>query len=170
MRFSRALVVVGLVVVALTVRSSAQTPGSRRFVVGEVLVKFRPGVNANARADAHRVARGVGARRGRAHTGSARARIGGRGTRARSRVISAIPTSSSPNRTTSAAFPNRSRMATVPKSCPATTTSTSSGRLDNTGQGFYCIPLFPGWSVSRERYTRRRHRCPGSMGRLRGQL
>ena len=58
-RVSVAVIAITLVVVALTVRSSAQTPGSRRFVVGEVLVKFRPGVNANARADAHRVARGL---------------------------------------------------------------------------------------------------------------
>src|SRR4030095_1815889 len=58
-RVSVAVIAITLVVVALTVRSSAQTPGSRRFVVGEVLVKFRPGINANARADAHRVARGL---------------------------------------------------------------------------------------------------------------
>ena len=47
MRVSVAVIAITLVVVAMTVRSSAQTPGSRRFVVGEVLVKFRPGVNAN---------------------------------------------------------------------------------------------------------------------------
>ena len=58
-RLSVAAVAITLVVVALTVRSSAQTPGPRRFVAGEVLVKFRPGVNANAQADAHRVARGL---------------------------------------------------------------------------------------------------------------
>ena len=57
-----------------------------------------------------------------------------------SRGTSATRTSSTPNRTSSAAFPNRSRTATALKSCPATTTSTSSGRLDNTGQAFYCIP------------------------------
>src|SRR6185436_1267711 len=60
-RVSVVVIAITLVIVALTVRSSAQTPGPRRFVVGEVLVKFRPGVNANARAQAHRVARGVAA-------------------------------------------------------------------------------------------------------------
>jgi hypothetical protein len=59
-RICVAVVVITLVVVALTIRSSAQAPAARRFVVGDVLVKFRPGINANARADAHRVARGLG--------------------------------------------------------------------------------------------------------------
>jgi subtilisin family serine protease/subtilase family serine protease len=49
-----------ILVVALSVRSSAQAPpAARPLVGGEVLVKFRPGSNANARADAHRVAGGV---------------------------------------------------------------------------------------------------------------
>ena len=60
-RVSVVVITITLVIVALTVRSSAQTPGPRRFVVGEVLVKFRPGVNANAQAQAHRVARGLAA-------------------------------------------------------------------------------------------------------------
>ena len=77
-RVSVAVIAITLVVVALTVRSSAQTPGSRRFVAGEVLVKFRPGVNANARADAHTRRTRVGARRDRAHAGPPRARTGGR--------------------------------------------------------------------------------------------
>ena len=56
MRFSKALVAISLVVGALTVRSAAQTATPGPFVAGEILVKFKPGVNANARADAHRVA------------------------------------------------------------------------------------------------------------------
>src|SRR5262245_31144225 len=36
-------------------RSSAQSPGANGpFVAGEIIVKFRPGVNASAQADAHR--------------------------------------------------------------------------------------------------------------------
>jgi subtilisin family serine protease/subtilase family serine protease len=58
-RLGIAVIAVSLFVVAMSVRSSAQGPGPRRFVAGEVLVKFRPDVNANARADAHRVGGGV---------------------------------------------------------------------------------------------------------------
>jgi subtilase family serine protease len=56
---SKAFAAVTLVVVALTVRASAQTVGAGPFVAGEILVKFTPGVNADARADAHRVAAGT---------------------------------------------------------------------------------------------------------------
>ena len=55
MRVSKALVAISLVVGALTVRSAAQTVTPVPFVTGDVLVTFKPGVNANARADAHRV-------------------------------------------------------------------------------------------------------------------
>ena len=58
-RFSIVVIALSLVVVALSVRSSAQSPAARRFVAGEVLVKFSPGANANARAEAHRVAGGL---------------------------------------------------------------------------------------------------------------
>jgi subtilisin family serine protease/subtilase family serine protease len=53
-RISKALVAISLVVGALTVRSAAQTVTPVPFAAGDVLVKFKPGVNANARADAHR--------------------------------------------------------------------------------------------------------------------
>ena len=55
MRVSKALVAISLAVGALTVRSAAQTVPPVPFVAGDVLVKFRPGVSANARADRHRV-------------------------------------------------------------------------------------------------------------------
>lgn len=54
MRLSNALLAVTLVVFALTVRASAQTGNAGSFVAGEIIVKFRPGANANAKADAHR--------------------------------------------------------------------------------------------------------------------
>lgn len=50
------LVAVTLLVVVLNARPSGQTVSAGPFVAGEILVKFRPGVNASARADAHRVA------------------------------------------------------------------------------------------------------------------
>ncbi len=44
-----------LVAVVFIMRSSAQTPAANgTFVAGEIIVKFRPGVNASAKADAHR--------------------------------------------------------------------------------------------------------------------
>jgi thermitase len=58
MRFSKALVVLALVAFTFTVRASAQTAAAGSFVSAEILVKFRPGVTASAKADAHRVAGG----------------------------------------------------------------------------------------------------------------
>jgi thermitase len=62
MKLSKALVAVTLVVSAFTARSSAQTRSAEPFVAGEILVTFRPGVAANAKADAHRQARGAPSR------------------------------------------------------------------------------------------------------------
>jgi thermitase len=59
MRFSKTLVAVTLVVFAFSARASAQTVSASPFVPGEILVKFRPGVTANAKADTHRVAGGT---------------------------------------------------------------------------------------------------------------
>ena len=59
MRFSRALVAATLAVSTVSVHSSAQTPNTGRSVSGEILVKFRPGTAASARADVHRQARGT---------------------------------------------------------------------------------------------------------------
>ena len=55
MRFSKTVVAVILLVFAFTVRSSAQTAS----VAGEILVKFAPGADASARADAHRQSQGT---------------------------------------------------------------------------------------------------------------
>ena len=58
LRLTKALAVAtALIVAALTVRSTAQSPGP--FVAGEIIVKFRPGADANAKADAHRNGRGA---------------------------------------------------------------------------------------------------------------
>jgi thermitase len=59
MRLSRALVVITLVVFAFSARASAQAVSANPFVPGEILVKFRPGVTANAKADIHREAGGT---------------------------------------------------------------------------------------------------------------
>jgi thermitase len=59
MRFSRALVAATLAVSIVSVHFSAQTVSKGHFVSGEILVKFRPGTPASARADVHRQVRGV---------------------------------------------------------------------------------------------------------------
>ena len=49
-----------LVASVFIMRSSAQTPAANgRFVAGEIIVKFRPGVNGKAKGDAHRQGGGV---------------------------------------------------------------------------------------------------------------
>ena len=59
MRFKRAIVASALVAFAFTVRPSAQTPAAGNIVSGEVLVKFRPGTNENAKANSHRASGGT---------------------------------------------------------------------------------------------------------------
>ena len=55
MRVRTLFVVLVLVATVFIMRSSAQTPAANgTFVAGEIIVKFRPGVNASAKADAHR--------------------------------------------------------------------------------------------------------------------
>jgi thermitase len=58
MRLIRALAAMSLVALALSAHPSAQAPASNRAVGAQILVKFRPGTPANAKADAHRVAGG----------------------------------------------------------------------------------------------------------------
>jgi thermitase len=59
MRFARVLVAATLALSTVPVRSSAQAVSTGRFVSGEILMKFRPGIPANTRADVHRQARGA---------------------------------------------------------------------------------------------------------------
>ena len=58
MRLRNTLVAVAAMIVAFADAPSAQTAGAGRFVAGEIVVKFRPGAAAAARADAHRLAGG----------------------------------------------------------------------------------------------------------------
>jgi thermitase len=59
MHLGRVLAAAILVVSAVSVRFSAQTPNTASFVAGEILVKFRPGTPASARAEAHKQAQGI---------------------------------------------------------------------------------------------------------------
>jgi subtilisin family serine protease/subtilase family serine protease len=142
-RASVAVIAITLVIVALTVRSSAQTPGSRRFVVGEVLVKFRPGINANARADAHRVARGL------ALDEVARTRV----QRVRVSAGEELETIARYQRNPNVLLAEPNYVRSIPEPLahgdgsevvPGDYYFTEQWALDNTGQGFYCIPFFPG--------------------------
>jgi hypothetical protein len=54
----RAAVVLALVTLVFTARSSAQNGAGSNFVTGQILVKFRPGIAASVQADAHRQAGG----------------------------------------------------------------------------------------------------------------
>jgi len=58
MRLIRALAVSSLLALALSAQPSAQVSSSNRVVAAQVLVKFRPGTTAAAKADAHRAAGG----------------------------------------------------------------------------------------------------------------
>ena len=58
MRLRHTLVAVTVIIVAFAEYSAGQSAGTRRFVAGEILVKFRPGSAAAAQADTHRVAGG----------------------------------------------------------------------------------------------------------------
>jgi len=142
-RVSVAVIAITLAVVALTVRSSAQTPGSRRFVVGEVLVKFRPGINANARADAHRVARGL------ALDEVARTRV----QRVRVSAGEELETIARYQRNPNVILAEPNYVRSIPEPLahgdgsevvPGDYYFTEQWALDNTAQGFYCVPFFPG--------------------------
>ena len=140
MRLGVAAIAIALVVVTLTVRSSAQTPGPRRFVAGEVLVKFRPGANANAQADAHRVARGL------AIGEVARTRVQRVRVPAGEELDAVARYLRNPN--VVLAEPNHIRSIPAPLAhgdgtevVPGDFYFHEQWALDNTGQGFYCVPF-----------------------------
>ena len=137
-RFIRTLATVGLVAGVFIVRSSAQTVAEGPFVAGDVLVKFRPGINANAKADAHRTSGGTplvevprsGVHRVRVTPGQERAAVAGY--RRNPNVLYAEP----------------NYVRTIPRPIAHETGAVVPGDyhfaeqwgLDNTGQEFYCIP------------------------------
>ena len=139
----RAVVAVTLVVVALTVRSSAQTVTAGPFVAGEILVKFKPGVNAGARADAHMVA-GATPQIDVQRTGVQRVRV-------QARAESAAIAQYRRNPNVLYAEPNFIRSIPMPSAHPAGSEVVPGDHyfdeqwgFDNTGQSFYCIPWISG--------------------------
>jgi len=137
----RALVLVILIGVAMTARSSAQSANAGRFVTGEVLVKFRPGAAADARAGAHRAAGGTLVNE------ITRTRV--QRVRVRAGEEAAVIARYQRNPNVLYAEPNFIRSipaATEPSSAPVTLPGDShfdeQWGMNNTGQSFYCI--FPG--------------------------
>ena len=164
-RLSKSLVVISLIGGALTVRSAAQTVAPPvRYVAGDVLVKFKPGVSANARADAHRVLGATplveiprtGVHRVRVPAGDESAAI------ARYRR----------NPNVLYAEPNFIRRISAP-SAQAAGSEVVPGdyhfheqwALHNTGQAFYCIPWISRRAVPIQRHARRRYRRARKRGR-----
>ena len=127
MRPNKALAALTLLVAAaLTVRSSAQTMNAGPFVAGEILVTFRPGANANARADAHRTA-GAAQLAEIPRTGVHRVRVPAQTGIGSDCALPAQPERPTRSRTSSAACQaHRPRRAA--RWCPATITLASSGR------------------------------------------
>src|SRR4051812_7730800 len=143
MRLSKALVTILLVLVAFNARPSAQTPRRGRFVAGEILVKFRPGANASAKADAHRQGGGsplneiarTGVQRVAVPAGAESAAI------ARYRQNPNV-LYSEPNFIRSVPAP--SALAPAAPVVPGDHNFKEQWALHNTGQEFYCIPWVGG--------------------------
>jgi thermitase len=143
MRFIAAVSLVVLVLVAAVTPLRGQAPAASPFVEGQLLVTFRPGVNAAARADAHRQAGGavlaqvarsgvqlVGVTRGDERAAAARYR-------------------GNPN--VQSAEPNYVRSVPEPTAHDAGTEVVPGDlgfdeqwALHNTGQLFYCFPWIDG--------------------------
>jgi thermitase len=142
-RLTKALVCIILVVGALTVRSSAQPPGPGRFVAGDILVKFRPGANANERAEAHRAARAApfvqiprtGVQRVRVPQGDESAAIA---------RYQRNPNVLYAERNFIRSIPRPSAHAGGSEVVPGDYYFDEQWALHNTGQVFYCIPWISG--------------------------
>ena len=143
MRLGSGLAAATLVVLVVTLRSFAQTGPADPFVAGEILIKFRPGSNASARANAHRVAGGT-LRAEIARTGLHRAAVP-----AGSESAAIARYQRNPN--VLYAEPNFIRSVPTPVShtpgsevVPGDYYFDEQWALHNTGQEFYCIPWISG--------------------------
>ena len=143
MRLSKALITVVLLVVAFDARPSAQPPRRGRFVDGEILVKFRPGANASAKADAHR--QGGGSPLSEImRTGVQRIAVPRGGEAAAMARYRQNPNVlySEPNFIRSVPAPNA--LAPAAPVVPGDHNFKEQWALHNTGQEFYCIPWIGG--------------------------
>jgi thermitase len=142
MRRSKGLLAVALLVVAFTARSSAQAGQAGRFVPGEILVKFRPGVTADAKADAHRLAGGT-PRSEIARTGVQLVSVPAGDQSAAMVRYERNPNVlyAEPNFIRSVPTPTATLVPTV---VPGDYYFDEQWALHNTGQQFYCIPWIIG--------------------------
>jgi subtilisin family serine protease/subtilase family serine protease len=137
-RLRKALVAIGLILGTFGVHSAAQAPAQGAFVAGDILVKFQPGANANARADAHRVAGGAAAVE-IARTGVQRVRVPA------GQELEAI---AQYQRNPNVLYAERNFIRSIPKPLahgegalvPGDYYFDEQWALDNTGQAFYCLP------------------------------
>lgn len=140
---NRAVLAATLVGVVLTGRGVAQNPNARPFAEGEVLVKFRSGVDGNGRAAAHRSAvaallaenRRTGVQRVRVRPGDESAAV--------ARYL----------RNPNVAFAEPNLVRRIPdvvshgagsSALPADHNFAQQWGLHNTGQSFYCLPWITG--------------------------
>jgi subtilase family serine protease len=141
-RIHIALVTLVLTAFALTDRPLAQGPERVRFVAGEILVKFKSGVAADARAETHRAVGGlsdVEIQRTRLH----RIRVPARLQDAALALLRRHPDVlfAEPNFVRRIPLPIAQGGGTV---TPGDHRFTEQWALNNTGQGFYCFPWFGG--------------------------
>src|SRR5262245_41105784 len=142
LRQLRVVVRVLLVVLVFSVSASAQPPNRGRFISGEILVKFKPGAAAAAKAEANRVAGGVSALEIR-RSGLQRIRV-----RAGQEAAAIARYLRNPN----VEYAELNYVRTIPTpvvaasggspALPDDASFNEQWALHNTGQGFYCIPWF----------------------------
>lgn len=139
----RALVLVILIGIAMTVRSSAQTTAAGRFVVGEVLVKFRPGAAADARAGAHRAA-GATLLSEITRTRVQRVRVPAGDEAAVIARYQRNPNVLYAELNFIRSIPSATEPTSAPVTLPGDSHFGEQWGMNNTGQSFYCIPWFGG--------------------------
>ncbi len=139
MRLFKVVLRVLLVLLAFSVSAPAQPPNRGRFVSGEILVKFKPGAAASAKAEANRVAGGLAAAEIR-RSGLQRVRVpAGQEAAAIARY----------QRNPNVQYAELNYVRTIPTplaapggspAVPDDASFNEQWALHNTGQGFYCIP------------------------------
>jgi subtilisin family serine protease/subtilase family serine protease len=141
LRLFKVVLRVLLVVLVFSVSAWAQSPNRGRFVSGEILVKFKPGAAASAKAEANRVAGGLAAAEIR-RSGLQRVRV-----RAGQEAAAIARYQRNPN----VQYAELNYIRTIPTplaasggspAVPADANFNEQWALHNTGQGFYCIPWF----------------------------
>jgi thermitase len=143
MRFITAVSLAVVVLVSGVTPVRGQAPAAQPFVEGELLVKFRPGTNASARADAHRQAGGAVLQDG-APLDLQRVRVARGNEQAAVARYRGNPNvqSAEPNYIRSVPEPTAHEAGT--EVVPGDLSFDEQWALHNTGQLFYCFPWIDG--------------------------